>query len=78
MSLAFQMETSIGIKTVMSVLRVFNLLRILVTKNLVFHGHGHTCEIKNMRHRQDNFYAEGCLQMLVAETRQTTFDSHVP
>lgn len=61
------LKTSIGIKTVMSVLHVFNLLHVLVTKKMVFHGHGHTCEIKNMQHRHDNLYAEGCLQMLVAD-----------
>jgi hypothetical protein len=62
----------------MSVLHVFNLLHVLVTKKVVFHGYGHTCEIKNIQHRHDHLYAEGCLQMLVAETRQTTFDSHMP
>jgi hypothetical protein len=71
-------KTPRGIKTVMSLLHVLNLLHVLVNKKVVFHGHGHTCEIKNMRHRRDNLYADGCFAMLVAETRQNTFDSHVP
>ena len=62
----------------MCVLRVFDLLRVLVTEKLVFHSHGHTREVKNMLHRHDNLYGEGCLQMLVAKMRQTTLVSHMP
>jgi len=35
-------------------------------------------KLRTCDNRHDNLYAERCLQMLVAETRQTTFDSHMP